>query len=306
MNSTAGAALPPGHVFVVGLPRTGSTLTRGILNASGEVWIAGESHFFDQPQRLGLGRRRGYRTRLREAGRGAGDPATGIVDAIWSLTGKNFWARLASRTDRDQFLADLRASDGSDRSLFEIALTHSGRGRRIVGEKTPHHIEALPTLLAWFPDARVIHTFRDPRAIYASLRRKEDPQRLGRVGRFARHLGPLFDVYSTINLARSWRRMAALHRRYAADYPDRYRLIRFEDLTTDPESIARDVSAFLRIDYHPEMLEQVVHNSSYAAKGSGSGIDPGTVDRWRGQLRPLTVWWLGILCGRALREFGYR
>ena len=290
---------------MVGLPRTGSTLTRGILNASGEVWIAGESHFFDQPQHLGLGRRRGYRSRFHDAATGAGDAPARVVESIWSLTGKNFWARLASRTDRAQFLADLRASDGSDRSLFDIALAHSGRGRRIVGEKTPHHIEAVPTLLAWFPDARVIHTFRDPRAIYASLRRKEDPARLGQVGRVARRLGPLFDVYSTINLARSWRRMAALHRRYAAQFPDRYRLIRFEDLTNDAERTAGELCAFLGIDYRPVMLEQVVHNSSFAAKGSGSGIDPATTGRWRRELSPLTARWLALLCGRALREFGY-
>jgi hypothetical protein len=228
-----------------------------------------------------------------------------LVDGIWGLTGKNFWARLASRTDRDQFLADLHASDRSDRAVFEIALIHSGRGRRIRGEKTPHHIHAVPTLLEWFPDARVIHTFRDPRAIYASLRRKEDPGRLGLLGRIARRLGPAFDLYATINMAQSWRRMATLHRRYAAQYPDRYRLIRFEDLTTNPEAIVRELCAFLQIDFRQEMLEQAVHNSSYLAKGSGSGIDPKTIDRWREQLHPFTARWLGFLCGRALREFGY-
>lgn len=221
------------------------------------------------------------------------------------MSGKNFWARLARLTDHDAFLADLRKSDGSDRSLFEVALMHSGRGRRIRGEKTPHHIFAVPTLLEWFPDARVIHTFRDPRAIYASLRRKEDLQRLGRLGRALRHLGPLFDLYSTLNLAMSWRQMAALHREYAARYPDNYLLVRFEDLTADADGTVKRLCQFLQIRFGPEMLEQVVHNSSFFAKGSRPGIDPSAVDRWRTQLSPLTARWLALLCGGALREFGY-
>jgi hypothetical protein len=163
----------------------------------------------------------------------------------------------------------------------------------------------VPTLLRWFPDARVIHTFRDPRAIYASLRSKEDTARLGRVGRLARRLGPLFDLYATINLARSWRQMAQLHRAYAARFPGQYRLLRFEDLIADPTSTAMQLCEFVGVAYLPEMLDQVVHNSSFRPKGSAGGIDPTAAERWRKQLRPITQRWISFLCRRDLKAFGY-
>jgi LPS sulfotransferase NodH len=300
------APAQPEHVFIVGLPRTGSTLLRGILNASGEVWVAGESHFFDRPTHLGLGHAPGYRKRLgADRQLSADQQLEQVVDAIWSLRGKSYWARLARSTDRDAFLADLRASGRTERDLFDLSLAHFARGRRIRGEKTPHHIYAVPTLLAWFPDARIIHTFRDPRAVYLSLRRKEAPGRLSLAGRTARRLGAVFDLYATINFARSWRRMAALHRMYASRFADRYRMIRFEDLVREPMTTVQDLCEFLAIPYRSEMLDQVVHNSSFMAKGGAGGIDRDVVDRWRRELDPVTARWIARLCGPDLQAFGY-
>jgi hypothetical protein len=54
------------------------------------------------------------------------------------------------------------------------------------------------------------------------------------------------------------------------------------------------------------MLEQVVHNSSYAPKGSGAGIDQRAAERWRERLPRTTERWLSLLCGRDLEQFGYR
>lgn len=294
------------HLFILGLPRTGSTLTRGIVNASPDVWVAGESHYLPQPIRLGLGRREGYLARFARLG----DLATPagldrVVQEIFSLRGKSFWARLATRTDADSFRELLAATERAPRDLLDVAMGVFADGRPIRGEKTPHHIEHVPTLLSWYPAARVVHTFRDPRAVYASLRYKEREEKLSSVGRAARRLGGWFDRYATLNLARTWRRAADLHRTYEARYPDRYLLVRFEDLVADPESQARRLAGFIGVAYTPSMLDQVVHNSSFAAKGAAAGIDPSVVDRWRSLLPDGTRTRLTRLCGDDLAVFGY-
>lgn len=311
MASASGAAAgrPPNtttHIFVVGLPRTGSTLTRGILNASPHVWIAGESHFFPEPTRLGLTRREGYAERFRRLGDLATDEGVGrVLDEIFSLRGKSFWARLATVVDRPTFEAELRRSDRTDRALLDTAMAVFARGRPIRGEKTPHHIHSVPTLLEWFPGARIIHTFRDPRAVYVSLRRKERAEKLTTLGLAARRLGPVFDLYATANVIRRWRTMVRLHHAYAARFPDRYTLVRFEDLVTEPGATATRLSDFLGIEYTDEMLEQVVHNSSFMSKGTGSGIDATAIDRWRDHLSPTARSWFARRCAAELLELGY-
>ena len=157
-----------------------------------------------------------------------------VVTAVYASRGKSFWSRFASTVERTEFERLLRDSDRSRRALFDAAMRAFAQGRPVAGDKTPEHIDAVPTLLSWFPEARVVHTFRDPRAIYVSLRRKERAESLSEVGRIARRAGPLFDLYASTSLALRWRSMARRHRRYAAAYPGRYMLQRFEDLAGRP------------------------------------------------------------------------
>ena len=292
------------HVFIAGLPRTGSTLTHRILNRSPEVRLAGETHFLGA--RTPFGRRTGYADRFAEAGDLQTDAGLEqVVTAVYASRGKSFWSRFASTVERSEFERLLRDSDRSRRALFDVAMRAFAQGRPVAGDKTPEHIDAVPTLLSWFPEARVVHTFRDPRAIYVSLRRKERAEALSGVGRVARRAGPLFDLYASTSLAFRWRSMARRHRRYAAAYPGRYMLQRFEDLLADPESAVNRLCEFIGIAYDPTMLEQVVHNSSYAPKKSGAGIDQSTAERWRDHLPRTTERWLSLLCGRELATFGY-
>jgi hypothetical protein len=298
------APAPASHVFIAGLPRTGSTLTHRILNRSPLVRLAGETHFLGV--RNFADRRRGAGERFAAAGDlRTEDGLQRIVTAIYASSGKSFWSRFAATVDRDVFERRLRDGERSNRGLFEAAMRSFAGGRPVAGDKTPEHIHAVPTLLAWFPDARVIHTFRDPRAIYVSLRQKEREETISTFGRLARRTGPLFELYASTSLAFRWRQMARLHRRYAAAFPGRYRLQRFEDLLADPERAVEDLCDFIGVPFDADMLEQVVHNSSYAPKRSGAGIDRAAADRWRGRLPRTTERWLSLLCGREFEEFGY-
>ena len=295
---------PASHVFIAGLPRTGSTLTHRILNRSPQVRLAGETHFLGTPGLLG--RRIGYADRFAAAGDLSTDAGVErVVTAIYASRGKSFWSRFASTVQRDEFERSLREGDRSRRALFDAAMRAFAQGRPVAGDKTPEHIYAVPTLLAWFPQARVVHTFRDPRAIYVSLRRKERAEKLSRAGYIARLAGPVFDLYASTSLAIRWRRMARLHRRYAAEFPGRYTLQRFEDTLADPEGTVRRLCDFIGIAYDAAMLDQVVHNSSYAPKRSGAGIDRSTAERWRQHLPKATGRWLSLLCGSELARFGY-
>lgn len=295
---------PASHVFIAGLPRTGSTLTHRILNASSLVRLAGETHFLGRPSVTGRGR--GYAARFAAIGDLQSDEGLErVVSAIYRQRGKSFWSRFAQTVDRAALEASLRGGDRTSRSLFDAVLRTYASGCPVAGDKTPEHIDAVPTLLGWFPDARVIHTFRDPRAIYVSLRRKERPEALSPAGRVARRVGPPFEVYASTSLAVRWRRVAALHGVYAGRYPDRYMLLRFEDMLDAPEATTRRLCDFIGIPFEHPMLEQVVHNSSYVPRQTRAGIDRAAADRWREHLPRITERWLTMLCGSRLAAFGY-
>lgn len=296
----------PDHVFIVGLPRTGTNLTRNILNRSPEVGIAGEAHFFSVPRRLGLGVRKGFGERLMATGDLHDDAgARRVVAAVFASTGRRFWGRLAAAADRAAFESGLLASDRTPRALLDLALAHYAGGKPVRGDKTPANIYLVPTLLDWFPGAMVIHTMRDPRAVYASNKRKYEQRPLPLRSRLLRRTGLLFELYASLDTIVAWRHVVALDRRYRRAYPGRYTTLRFEDLVRDPAREVERLCAFLGIEGRDEMLEQAVTNSSYLARGATRGFDAAAVDRWRAYLHPLIRRWFEAWCGRALRDFGY-
>ncbi|HET6379548.1 MAG TPA: sulfotransferase [candidate division Zixibacteria bacterium] len=311
MSAAPGGRPPDGtrsveQVFIVGLPRTGSTLTRAILNRSPLVRISGETHFLAPRSRFGRRRRYGYGERLiSQADLTTDDGLQCVVDAIYRERGKSFWSRLAACVERPTLEALVRSAERTPRGLFDAAMRAFAGDRPVRGDKTPEHVFSVPTLMEWFPRARVIHTFRDPRAIHVSLRRKEQIDRLGPVARLIRRTGPLAELYVASTVAVDWRRMAKLHRRYAATYPGRYRLVRFEDLLADPERVTRELCEFVNVPFQAEMLEQEVLNSSFRPQRGQAGIDAGAAERWRHHLSPIARWWIELWCRRELAAFGY-
>jgi hypothetical protein len=65
------------------------------------------------------------------------------------------------------------------------------------------------------------------------------------------------------------------------------------------------VCDFVGIEFQPNMLDQVVHNSSYLPKQARSGIDPSAAERWRKYLPALSERWLIALCHREMARLGY-
>ena len=307
MTSTAPA--PRQYAFIVGCARTGSTLLRHVLNRSEGVAIAPETHFVRRATELRLSARLG-------AARGEEDLAR-IVDDLYRVdarSGTGYWAWLRRTVPRDEVLRRLVAAQPTVRDLFSLLIDlwveREAPGATVIGEKSPEHVTSVPTFATWFPGARFIHTFRDPRGIYASeLRRRRE----GRWGPKRSHRsipGGVMDLalpgLEAVRTTLVWRRADDLDRAYRELLGERYRLVRFEDLVRDPEAQVRDVCATLGVAFDDRMLAVDVVGSSFAAPRHGSaGFDPSTATRWRRTVGPLARLWLGTALGRRLRRRGY-
>jgi len=113
-------------IFVVGQPRTGTTLIERIITSHSQVESAGELQQF----RLSLGR-------LVQSGEGAENPS----DIVGS------WARVDPKALGQEYI---RAS----------APMRSGAPRFV--DKLPGNYQHIPLILAALPEARIVHLMRDP------------------------------------------------------------------------------------------------------------------------------------------------
>jgi len=293
------------YVFIVGLGRTGSTLTRQILNASDCIGIGGESHFLADLPRLGSKSEQSMRRQLARIGDlRTDDGVNQVVDHLFTVRGRhlNFWNFQARNVDPRGFHARLMESDRSDRALFDLAMAEHAQGKPIRGDKTPAHIFHIPQLLEWFPSAVVIHTFRDPRAIYMSRKKKAEKGSQRRHG--LRRLGAAFELVSSMHVMINWLRVARCDVRYSRLFPDRYLLSKYEDLVLNPETSLRRMCDLIGVELTEPMLQQTVVNSSYLPDGA-AGFDREAVDRWRRHIDPLVNRWFSLWCKPWLKKFGY-
>jgi len=165
---------------ILGVSRSGTTLMRRVLDKHSRIGIATENHYLGH-----LLAREGARCYFGRVGDLRDDDAVRRrVELIYSgeLQRRSrlrelspYWRWLTDKVPREDIEAYLLASDRSERGVFEafLRIYADRRGKAIMGEKTPAHLAYVETLLGWFPEGRVIHCMRDPRAIYVSeLRRR--------------------------------------------------------------------------------------------------------------------------------------
>jgi hypothetical protein len=132
--------------------------------------------------------------------------------------------------------ADDRKAYEDYRELIQVLL--SQRGGRWIG-KTPFHLEHLGTLLATFPDAKIIYTHRDPVQTVGSLCSMLAHAR----GFFSDHVDPH-------EVGRQWlARTALMVEKGLADRarfdPGIFLDLRYEDLIADPLKEIERVSSFI-------------------------------------------------------------
>jgi hypothetical protein len=298
----------PAHLFIVGLPRTGSTLLRHVLNRSEHVAVLPETHFMQRARRMRLGRRLSAIP---------GD-AAGAERLAKDLCSPRFWPWLARNIPPAAVATRLQSDVRDERSVLAMLMQLyaedvASRGPRpsIVGEKTPAHLDDVVTLAGWFPGARFIHTMRDPRAAYLSRLQRVLEGRWGVKARMpwlpARLVDPLLAPLEVVHTARAWRKAALLDEHYAAALGNRYLRIRFEDLVTEPERTIRSVCTALELPYSPDLLAatDVVGSSFATSRHAGSGFDAGIADRWRSRIGWLPRRVLAAAAGRHLARLGY-
>jgi hypothetical protein len=268
-------------IFVVGAPRSGTTLLRVMLSSHSKIYIPPESDFIP---RLFLGRGQVPMTKQK------------ALENIRVILGNRRFFRewKGEPLDTEGFvggLSDMSPANFLD-ALYRAYAAQYGATRW--GDKSPIYTNYVGLLTEIFPQAQIVHLIRDGRdAALSSLSAYRD--------RF------YVDVYFA---ARSWRkRVRASQHAGVALGPGRYIEIRYEELTAHPEHVLRSVCRFLGESYEPAMSEpHRLGRELLRPEGRHAPVrDPihPNSDRWRREMAPADLRLFQEVAGDLLRDLGY-
>jgi hypothetical protein len=198
----------------------------------------------------------------------------------------------------------------SDRSLGAIArifiediTCFSDCSRACV--KFPVDVKYVPELREWFPDCRIMHIIRDPRAL--AMSKTNDPW--GTAIKVLQHprLGRLIRKLSVWRVIMQYRREAKLHRKFQ-DLPN-YKLFRYEDLLAEPEKTLRDLCQFIDIEFTGDLLRPEkgihLHQPSSLTGKQQKAFDPNAAVRWRDVMPAFDKWLITTLTKGSMKILGY-
>jgi hypothetical protein len=241
-------------LFVIGPPRSGTTLLMRMLGAHSQIYTRPEPHILPPLAHLGF-----WETV---------DAAP--FDHLQAAASIREFVRDLPRGELDYWDACRAYTD----ILYGRMLAARGRGKRFFLDKTPANALILPFLSRLYPRARYVVLLRHPAAIFSSYANSffdGDYEA-------ARRFNPILNRYVPA-IARFLREGAVPHT-----------VVRYETLVRQPEEEMRRVFAFLGLPFEADTIEYGKHEFEGRGLGDPVTVDRQTrpvtdsVERWAEEL----------------------
>ena len=266
-----------GPLFVVGMPRSGTKLLRGLLNEHSHIgiplneteflphWLRSWSAFGDLSSRTAF-------------------------DAFYAeVIGSVYFVHRLEEHGQRISAADwhARCADYSPQGVFEALIRHDAAVPEdgIWGDKSPGYLAHLPALKAAFPEAKFIHIIRDARDYCLSMK-----QAFGK---------------STTRAAQRWADRISLARQQSASFAEDYAEVRYEDLVQDPAPHLRRLCSFLGRPFEESMLTLSRPTENIGSTKGEQRIVSGNTEKWRTRMPDRQRALVERLAGEVLRSLDY-
>jgi hypothetical protein len=255
LGSSTAAVICPEPIFIIGSPRSGTSILAWSLAEHSELWTEAESDIF-------------FYLLKDDHLENAYETSVARTDGSWLRN---------HSVDLDQFLAHLGLG-------LNVLLTGTSNGRRWI-DQTPANTLVVDRLAEMFPGARFLHILRDGRRVVHSMinfhHAMGDPEAVERM----RNAGRLPAWTSDFGDAcRTWARFVRMATDFGRRNPERMHTVTNEQLITDPDAAMRSVLGFLGLAQEPGpalFLRTNRINSSFAASGSSEDAPPTLSEPWR-------------------------
>ena len=265
-------------IFIIGAPRSGTKLLRGLLNGHSKIYIPEVETFFL------------YNIYLRWEQFGNLAYKENFKKLYSFIISTPFYSYLEDA--KDEYIVDFdywfdsctNASYGHVMSKFFESCAHK-KGKIIFGDKTPSYPYPISFIREQFPGASIIHLVRDPRDYVLSAQKAWGK-----------------NIFRSAQRWNLWIKSTVQNLKLRED--DNI-LVKYESLLQNPEKEIESITTFLGLSYEPEMLnlEAAVENLG-DAKGQ-KGIVKLNFRKWKDRLNPSQIRRIEELCFDSLNILNY-
>jgi len=266
----------PAIPFVVGCTRSGTSLLTVLLDRHSRLAMMPETHLL-------------YPLAQDPPGWRMGPTHEHLLTAVWHRS----WYRLRDlQFEPGVVLKRMQAHPCTPEGLLctLLQLWAERAGKSVAGEKTPQHIQVVDRIVSGIPGSVVTVIVRDGRAVVQSRSRH-------------RPAGSRDDDVD------AWIEAARLADRWLAEFPERVRLVRFEELAAAPATVMESVMASYGLSFETGQLmpsgSPTFRRWEDRFKRDAEGpVDSGRIDAWRSAEATLSLEQLGRMAP-WLERFGY-
>jgi hypothetical protein len=268
--------------FIIGRGRSGTDLLVTLLNKHPDIYFAPESLFV-----MNLYKKYRNKTFTAKAVK------TSFYRDLWKEIRLSTWWNIDKAALKKEIIENPEIKTFKDACIQVYHHQAVREGKRevvILGDKNPTYTLFVQELKQVFPESKIIYMVRDYRDNILSYQNVD------------------FDLNNTAALAERWRYYnAKILQSYSGD--NNAILLKYEDLISDAEKTLKQITDFLQVDYHPEMLQVSKSNPNNLRKWQqnlAKPIEKSFAFKWKKQMAEKDVKIADTICKEVAEALGYK
>lgn len=278
--------------FIIGRPRSGTTLLQLFFDAHPNVQIPSECMYIGQ---LGAHYRYTYVWSKIEINNFIYD-----ISHTWLFTPEKFNIKKIAE-ELNEHADNLTAALAFKIVAKNYKSIYEKKEILLLGDKNPFYSQVFGGIFNAIPDAKFILLVRDPRDNHISLFN-------------SRFTAPSI-TYDTLY----WRKAIRSVEKFQKFFPKRFYILKYEDLVADTEKYLKEMCSFLEIPFTPEMLQYrerktddfakvIFTTEEYFNANHKSILEPvnkSKIGIWKTRLSKSSIRKAERIAGEYLDKFGY-